>query len=152
NIGEVSARAQSDYPVFAPANYVDFERQQKSFEFVTAINSGGVTYTSNDQNEDWDVLRVRQGYFPALGVAPLAGRIFTEADMPSNAPNTAILSYRLWKEKFGGDPAIIGKTLTLNRRATTVVGVMPKEFRAPLATDFGDLWMPLSTDGPGWDE
>ncbi|HZS46041.1 MAG TPA: ABC transporter permease [Blastocatellia bacterium] len=152
NIGEINPKADDTYPVFAPANYVDFEKQQNAFESVAAINTGGVTYTSNGENEDWDVLRVTEGYFQTLGVPPLAGRIFAAGDMPQNAPGTAILSYRLWQRKFGGDTGIIGKTITLGRRPTTIIGIMPEYFRAPLGTDFGDLWMPLSTDGPGWDE
>ena len=151
-IGEVNAAAQSTFPVFAPANYIDFAAQQKSFETVATIQNGGITYSSNGENEDWNLLRVTEGFFPTLGVTPLSGRIFTVGDMPSNAPATAILSFHLWQNKFGGDTNIVGRTLILNKQPTTVIGIMAASFRSPTGFEFADLWMPLATDGPGWNE
>jgi len=99
-IGEVNAAVQSTLPVFAPGQLCRFAKQQKSFEFVATVQNGGITYTSNGENEDWNLTRVTEGFFPTLGIQPLAGRTFTVADMSSNAPGTAILSFHLWQNKI----------------------------------------------------
>ncbi|MGH9667178.1 MAG: ADOP family duplicated permease, partial [Bryobacteraceae bacterium] len=72
---------------------------------------------------------------PALGVAPSLGRGFTA----SQAPNSVLLSDRLWRTRFGGDPAIVGKAIRLNEREFTVIGVMAADFQFP---DWADVWLP----------
>jgi hypothetical protein len=78
--------------------------------------------------------------FPTLGVAPELGRGFTA----SEDPHSALLSHRLWRTRFGGDPAIAGRTVRLNDQEFTIVGVLPLEFQFP---DWADLWLP---SGPSW--
>lgn len=72
--------------------------------------------------------------FPLLGVSPFIGRTFTA----SEAPNSAILSFKLWQSRFGGSRAILGRSISLSERQFTVIGVMPAEFQFP---DFADLWL-----------
>jgi putative ABC transport system permease protein len=76
--------------------------------------------------------------FPMLGVSPVMGRAFA-GDRGAEGPSTAMLSYSLWQSRFGGDPAIAGKTIRLNDREFTVIGVMPPDFHFP---DWADLWLP----------
>src|SRR6185369_7732490 len=74
---------------------------------------------------------VTAGLFPALGVQPLAGRTFTAEDDREDAPGTVILSYGLWQNEFGGDPAVVGRTVNLDNTPFTIIGVMPKSFYFP---------------------
>lgn len=93
--------------------------------------------------------RVGAGWFDVLGVAPVAGREFTEAEDVPDGPPVAILSHGLWTRTFGADPTILGRTIRLKGEAHTVVGVMPAHFSAP--GQAADVWTPLraSTRGEG---
>ncbi len=82
-------------------------------------------------------LRVSSGYFAAMGVAPAIGRAFTVDEDQVGGPNVAILSHGFWRERFGGDTSIVGRTISLEGAPYTVVGVMPAGF-VPLAA--ADVW------------
>lgn len=92
--------------------------------------------------------RVGAGFFRVLGVPPLVGREFSREEDVPNGPPLAILSYGLWQRVFHGDPAVVGRRVTLKGEPYTVVGVMPAEFRT---TGPVDVWTPLrpSTTGEG---
>jgi predicted permease len=75
-------------------------------------------------------------FFPFLGVAPLLGRTFTDEECKLNGPGAAVLSHALWERRYSADPGVIGRTLVVNDRAATIVGVMPPEF------DFGAVFAP----------
>src|SRR4029077_10871393 len=93
------------------------------------------------------------GFFPALGVTPEIGRIFTVAeDQPGNE-HEVILGDQLWRDRFASDPAILGRAIQLNGAAYTVVGVMPAGFAFPRSTEMpgsfsfpreAQLWVPLA--------
>ena len=78
-----------------------------------------------------DGASVTAGLFPALGVQPLAGRTFTAEDDREDAPGTVVLSYGLWQNEFGGDPAVIGRTVNLDNTPFRIIGVMPRSFYFP---------------------
>jgi putative ABC transport system permease protein len=86
---------------------------------------------------------VSANLFPALGVRPLIGRGFTEAEETPGRDLVVLLSHRLWQRRFAGDSAIVGKPITIDGKRYTVVGVMPPHFNFP---DRGDLWTPFATD------
>ena len=79
--------------------------------------------------------------FPTLGVQPLIGRTFTEADDRDGAAGTLILSYRLWQTEFGGETGVVGQSVVLDNLPYTIIGVMPQEFRFP--TSDAALWTPM---------
>jgi predicted permease len=91
---------------------------------------------------------VTPSYFSTLGVRPLLGRFFEAAEeQPGRAP-TVIVSHRLWEDRLGSDPFIVGKTLDINGNPATVIGVGPKGFRGASPVIFpADLWLPVSVDG-----
>lgn len=89
------------------------------------------------------------GMFDLLGVSPLIGRTFLpDEDLPAAAP-VVVLDERLWRRRFGADPAVLGRAITLNQRTYTVVGVMPDSFRFPLGTSAAQFYVPLIPD-PQW--
>jgi putative ABC transport system permease protein len=97
--------------------------------------------------------RVAPEYFSVLGVTPRLGRTFTAEEAREGSPPVIILSHQVWQRHFVSDPAILGKTITLDRKARTIVGIMPPGFRFLAVADF---WIPFPMDadsvapvGPG---
>jgi putative ABC transport system permease protein len=92
---------------------------------------------------------VHANVFPILGVSPARGRNFSADEDRLGGPRVAILSHSLWERRFGGDPSVVGKQVQISGNATTVVGVLPADFRMPLdyaAGDRTDIYFPLATD------
>jgi predicted permease len=110
-------------------HYFHWQAQSKSFEHLVAYHSGNLYLTGRGEPERLDYVGVTANLFPALGVAPQLGRVFTpEEHRPGSAP-VAILSHAFWQRRFGGDPAIIGQSVVLNGRSRQVIGVMPPGFK-----------------------
>ena len=87
-----------------------------------------------------------RGLFPTLGVEPALGHSFTAADDQPSAPPTVILSWGLWKRRFGGDPSILGNSVHLDAKSYVVLGVMPAGFAYPDHTT--QLWTPVYHEEP----
>jgi len=85
--------------------------------------------------------RVSANFFDVLGVTPSHGRLFSNNEDQPGADQVVIISYGLWQRQFGGDPQITGKTLQLNGRTYTVIGIMSKDFDYPVPVE---LWVPLT--------
>jgi putative ABC transport system permease protein len=132
------------YPRDTPAvaNYVDWRDQNSLFSGMAAISDSDFNFTGAGDPERLKGRRVSANLFPLLGVEPQLGRVFTAAEDQPGTQRVAVLSHRLWQRRFGGDPSIIGKTLTLNDESYTVVGVMPARFQFPANDD--ELWVPIS--------
>ena len=135
-----------DNPV-APANYIDWRDQSCSFEAMAAAEYWSPNLTGTDQPEHLTGLQVTQNLLPMLGVDPLMGRLFVAGEDQTGAEHEVILSHRLWQRRFNGDRAVLGKPITLDGKAYTVVGVMPPDFKfAPFWATRAELWVPLAFD------
>ncbi|MBI2149276.1 MAG: ABC transporter permease [Acidobacteria bacterium] len=117
------------------ATYFAFRDQSRSFESVGAFNGGGCGIQSLGADQDGTPAERIYGQcfspslFELLGVKPVIGRTFTDAeDQVDNVAPVVLISYQLWQSRFGGDSGIIGKTFNLNRAPTTVIGVLPEDF------------------------
>ncbi|HEV8263565.1 MAG TPA: ABC transporter permease [Gemmatimonadales bacterium] len=127
--------------------YVQFqflERQGLVFESLAGSASVGFNLSNGIQADRVRGLRVSQHYFRVLGVAPALGRAFLADEDQPNGPSAIILSDGLWRRRFGGDPAVIGRIISLDGRPTTVVGVMPPSFRSP---NGAEAWSTLAQVG-----
>ncbi|MFP2960411.1 ABC transporter permease [Myxococcus sp. 1LA] len=108
------------------------------FAHMAAFTGGGVTFQAPDAPERLEAVRGTADFFAVHGVPPLLGRTFTaNEDLPGQAP-VAVIAERLWRARFGADPAVLGRSVDLDGLAHTVIGVMPASFDA--ATD---VWLPL---------
>ncbi len=126
------------------ADYFDWRRRQQVFTDLALTRLvANFNLTGEGEPERIRGTRTTASLFPTLGVAPLIGRTFTEAEQldPERAASVAVLSYTLWQRRFGGDPGILHRTIRLNGRDTEVIGVMPPEFHYP-SRDY-ELWEPL---------
>ena len=122
---------------------LDYQRQAKSLESLGAFITGGFSLTGQGEPERVEGAWVSANLFDTLGINPILGRQFTrEEDLPK-VGTAVMLSYGLWQRRFGGDRAIVGRTMQVNGKARTIVGVMPQGFRFP---ETADVWGTLSLD------
>lgn len=132
----------------APANFADWRDQNGVFESMAAIATQTFNLTGVGEPEKLEGQRVSASFFPLLGVEPSLGRLFTDEEDQPGAGRVVIMSHGLWQRRFGSDPDIIGKPLTLNGQAYTVVGVLAKNFQFPdpfqFSAEENALWVPLA--------
>jgi len=148
-VGEFDTRATADpgteISSISYLDYIDWRDQKKVFEHVAVYTNQSVS-TLTDGNEALHVQgeSVSADLFPLLGVQPALGRVFLpKEDEPGN--HVVILSHELWQRRFGADPNILGRTLTLNGQGFQVVGVMPPRFTYPLRFSHPpELWITMS--------
>ncbi|MEY2563052.1 MAG: hypothetical protein QOH88_1245 [Verrucomicrobiota bacterium] len=125
----------------SPANFLDWRTQNTVFEGMAAIAEKSFNLTGVGEPERLDGRRVSANLFSLLGVDAQLGRtLLEEEDKPGT--RVVILSFGLWQRRFGSDPGIIGKPLTLSGESYTVVGVMPRSFQFPTRDD--QLWVPIA--------
>ena len=129
------------------ATYFTYRRFVQSIEEMGVYQNSAVNVSDPGgaaEPQRLDAAFISAGVLPVLGVIPAAGRNFSaEEDLP-NGPSVAIISHSLWQNRFGGDAAIIGRTLEVNGRTREIIGVMPRDFRFSVATN--QLWLPLALD------
>jgi putative ABC transport system permease protein len=112
----------------SPANYRDFKEMSASFDALGAYTGDAMNLVSVGEPRRLEMAAVTSDVFPLLGVQPAMGRVFAASDADRSA---AILSYGLWQSQFGGDPGVLGQSITLNGAPHTVIGVMPRGFYFP---------------------
>src|SRR5262245_17645934 len=134
-------------------DFLRWRDQSKAFESMAAFNFGTTDFTGSGEPERLAVASVSTDLFATLGVAPALGRAFTHADDREGGAPVVVLSDSFWRRRFGSDPQVIGRALTIESldwpytpQRWTVIGIMPPGFR--FLGDV-DLWMPLITQGWG---
>lgn len=127
-------------------NYADFASRSHSFAQLGAIRMHDFTLTGQGEPALVVAGTVTGNVFPLLRTRPLLGRGLTASDEAPDAPPVAVLSERLWRERFGADPAAVGRTVRLDQRVFAVVGVMLDAFHSPPDRPPAELWTPLVQD------
>lgn len=126
-----------------PLDFVRWRERARSFAQTAAWTPRDVAFTGDGPPESVLAAAVSAEMFPLLGAEPLLGRVFSaEEDRPGHA--VVVLSYGLWRGRFGGDPAVVGRVVRLDGEPRVVIGVMKQGF-APLLHP-GELWIPLGLD------
>ena len=124
-------------------NYTDLVAQQKSFDKIAAAGYASFTISNGTDAPDRVFgARVTTDYFSVYGVAPIKGRVFTPAEDQPGQSDVAMIGENVWRTRFGGSSDILGKTIYVNTRPFTVVGVMPKGFDPVLSQE--ELWLPAA--------
>ncbi len=139
-------RSSTGFPrkEFTPANYADCKEQKQIFEDVAAIDADRFyNLTSNGAApEKLSAEGVSWNLFSMLGTSPLLGRVFRPEEDVQGADHVVLISHRLWRGRFGGDPNVVGQDILLNGEKYSVIGVMPAGFSFP--TKNADLWVPIT--------
>jgi putative ABC transport system permease protein len=135
-------RRGTSYP-----DFTDWRRLSRSFEDVAAVNQQSVTMLAGGEAERISSEYVSAGYFELLGITPVRGRTFQPIeDVVSSPAYITVISDGLWKRRFGGDPDIVGRSLTLTGQPFTVIGIMPPGFKG--ISDSAELWVPFAVFAP----
>ena len=126
-------------------SYYEWQDHQTPFEILTSW-----TGSNNCDLTEQNALRltcasVEANFLPALGVGPLLGRNFTPEEDRPNAPKVAMISYQLWRSRYGRDPSLVGKTVSLDGTPVRIIGVLNKDFELP-TLDTADVLMPEAID------
>jgi predicted permease len=147
---ETSARFPR-FPV-SPLDFLDFEARASAFGGFGAWTRVDLELSSGATPLRLKALQVSPGYFTVLGGRPALGRLFEEREQFGD-PRVVILSHRLWQERFGGDPGVLGRVVRLDRKDFTVVGVMPAgfehvggDYRSLPQGEHVDAWWPIVLD------
>ncbi len=138
-----SSKQLPDMSVSYP-NYLDWRDRSRSFERIAAVQPAQYTLSGVERPERLGGWNVTADFFPTLGVTPVVGRGLTQQDDRPGAPPVALLTYGLWQRRFGGDPSVVGRALTLSGRSVAVIGVLPASFRFYYGD--ADLFLPLGLD------
>ena len=132
---------QREFPKreFSYPDYQDYQ-QNNVFEGLAAYTGGGVILSGQGDSESLAAPRVNAAFFSVLGVDPYLGRTFQDGEDKQGGPKVTVLTYGLWQRRFGADPNIVGRALTINGDSYTVIGVLPASFQFALRP--ADLFMP----------
>jgi putative ABC transport system permease protein len=140
-MSEVRPRQNIERNPVAPATYVDWQAQAKSFEQMGAYAWDEVNLTGNREPEKIVGFDVTASFFKILGVQPKMGRTFLPEEEEPGKEQEIILSYGLWERRYASDPNILNKTVKVDGKTFTIVGVMDKGFDFPMPAE---AWMPLA--------
>jgi predicted permease len=128
----------------SPRNFGDWRERQVSFESMGAAHRHRFNLADAGEPVRLDGARISASLFPLLGKTPVVGRGFTdEDDLPGRPASVALISDRVWRERFEGSESVLGRTIRLDGRVHEIVGVMEKNFRFP---EWAEVWTPLGLD------
>jgi putative ABC transport system permease protein len=147
-----AAQGLDQIPVSAP-EYLDWEKETRSYERIAAFNFADFNLTGGDMPERVQGAVVTPSLFPLLGVAPIKGRVFNDSEFGEGNDGVVVISERLWRRRFNSDPRLVGTQVSVNGRSFTVVGIMPANFEFPLPlfgvqggtfAERADMWKPIA--------
>jgi putative ABC transport system permease protein len=141
---DMRARGGPEREWASPGLFVEWQHRATAFEHLAAVRGWMPNLTGTDEPERLRGAAVSHGYFGALGVAPMLGRVFSEDDDRPEAAPVAVVGHALWTRRFGADPTLVGRTILLDGQAVTVIGIMPASFRPPIVD--ADIFTPIRID------
>jgi putative ABC transport system permease protein len=147
-VWETFGKGPNNYNIVSAPNFWDFQRQSRSFESMAIFDSAGRGYNlsatgDRQQAEQVSGLRVSAGFFSVLGVKPLLGRTFLPEEETLGRDQEVVLSYSLWKRRYGGRLSLVGETIHIDGAEFTVIGVMPPDFEWQFWSSQRQLWVPV---------
>lgn len=153
NWGGYTQGEDGDFALFSWETYKHFREHTPEFTDLAALQAGnaplgvrraGSQAPADTRNGEY----VSGNFFRTLGVQPWIGRLMTDEDDQEGAPPVAVMSYRIWRDKYGSDPSVVGAGYQINGHSFTVIGVAAPGFFGAKLSGWGmpDLWLPLSTE------
>jgi predicted permease len=144
-LGEGRTQTRDNEPVSRNSSnpdFLDWKKMAKSFQSLTAYSFDAFTLGGNGEPKAVFATQVMPNFFSTLGVKPALGREFLDGEDVTDGPHVAMLTYGGWRSDFGGDPNVIGRTITLDNKPATIVGVLRRDFQFAPSNGF-PLWVPL---------
>src|SRR5271168_2017501 len=142
-----------EFSIFSYELYKHFRDHTPAFTDLAAFEGGNTPLTvrrmgSQQPAQTGNGEYISGNYFRTFGIGPWAGRVVAENDDREGAPLVAVISYRVWQQKFGGDPAVVGSTFLINSKPFTVIGIAPPGFFGGTLRSWGipDYWIPLADE------
>jgi putative ABC transport system permease protein len=140
-------RPENDQNVINIGNFTDWKKQNTVFSDMAAFFDYRSSVIGDGPPEEIPSQLATPNLFSVLGVSPLKGRTFTDDDANEGVPSVVVIGYGLWQRRYGGDPNIVGKTITLNNSPATIVGVVPQGFdwhvrKASRTRKAAEIWTP----------
>ena len=130
-----------DITLVSPADFEDWRKLNTVFEDLAPSRDAGYSLTGMGEPETITGYRFAGNFFRVMGVSAAIGRTFDENDDQAGSERVVVLSHKLWQRRFGGDPSVVGRSITLSGNPYTVIGVMPAGFAHPQTSE---LWTPLT--------
>jgi predicted permease len=137
---ESQPRGETQRTGLSYLNYLDLARQNGVFSEIAAFKEKSLTFTGLDEPERVAAQAISASLFPLLGVQPQKGRNFRPEDDRQGAPGVVLISHGLWSRRFGADPGALGRSVLVDGREHTIVGIMPPGFNFP---EHEEAWIPL---------
>ncbi|HEX5234068.1 MAG TPA: ABC transporter permease [Silvibacterium sp.] len=135
---------QGNDTVASPTNFNNFRQQTSVFQSVAAYDFGGPGFNlTGDHPEQVHGIHVSQQYFALFGAPVILGRTFTQQEDSPNGGKVVVISYGLWQRRFGGNPNIVGTSISLGNEPYTIIGVIGKSFDSEPEAD---VWLPFQID------
>jgi len=129
------------YPTFT-----ELRDDNRVFSAVAGLGGHALVLTGYGEPSEVSTVVVTSEFFSVLAAEPLLGRVFIPEDGQRGAAPVVVLSENLWRNRFGADPGIVGRSITLDMRPYTVIGVMPASFHTPFLNQTNQVWIPLAQD------
>ncbi|MGA3048078.1 MAG: ABC transporter permease [Terracidiphilus sp.] len=142
-VDEQQAGKRSDglYEAVTLANYEDWTRQSRSFDSLAVRTQADMTLTGSGDAAHVEAALTSANFFNVLRATPQLGRVYNDEESRPGRDAVAVLSYGLWQRRFASDPAVLGRSIELDQRTYTVVGVMPKTMQYPSTAD---IYLPFA--------
>lgn len=137
---EIESQGELERGSVAPGNFEDWRASSLSFELMAAFNQTSMNLTGEGEPERLIVYSTSSTFFSILRIETAVGRVFAPDEDRGAAPRVAILTDRLWRRRFGGDPDVVGRQIRLDDVPHEVIGVLPREFHFPSRD--ADLYVP----------
>jgi putative ABC transport system permease protein len=134
-----------DMNAIAPATYFDWRKEARSFDQLAAYSWDELNLTGNAPPQKVQAFQVSANLFGMLGVQPQLGRVFSADEEQPGKEQEIILGHALWEQRYAADPNVLGKSVKVDGKSYTIIGVIAKGFDFPLPAE---AWVPLAIDTP----
>lgn len=145
-VAEDRGRGKYQYEWVTAANYEDWKAQSRSFASLALYRRDSMSLTGAGEAAHVMAARMSADFFDVMQMRPFVGRAFRADECAPGRDGVAVLSYDLWERQFGSDARAVGRTIELDQRAYTVIGVMPKGMVYPPAVDLYLPWAPTAAE------
>jgi putative ABC transport system permease protein len=145
-VSESKPETPSDSVGLSYPTFTELQGQKRVFSGVAGLGGHSLVLTGYGEPSEVRTVVVTSEFFSLLSAEPMLGRVFTKDDDQRGAASVVVLSETLWRSRFGADRAIVGRSVNLDMRPYTVIGVMPASFHTPFLNQINQLWIPLTQD------